>query len=347
MVENYTLTSKDYEWLKGLIQTTESIETIYNKLCELETNGQKDSEEYRKYIDYLKMSLEVESDIYSSAKLDFNRGSAIYNYIVEDRIPEGTLTDKESLIAQNYDYRVLKRILGALKKIIVTDYKTIQEQMMPSGLVQLMRDIGMSNVDQRVSNAVFSGVSLKSSMDQDIMRGFLSFVGDLTINSRYEEYRPNLIATKYNAAFLDKDAEADLLENSFEIADGFFSNANLTGGLVETPQALLDVLKNHEGFQEAAHQLGFLVKMHDAEFEDKNKAYGALLRQCFLRSAFLLMDEEALSKLNYYFHDFVESPRYLEDHKDDSIGELKVTECFRKINQDKKKLDGGTQFGTL
>ena len=87
--------------------------------------------------------------------------------------------------------------------------------------------------------------------------------------------------------------------------------------------------------------------MHDADYEDKNKQYGALLRQCFVRSAFLLMDEEVLGDLNYHLHNFTEEDAYLKDYSSDNIGQQKVFDCFKKINEDKKRLEGGTQFGTV
>ena len=347
MVENYTLTSHDYQWLKEIIKNTESIDSIYKKLYELEINGQKDSKEYNDYLDYLKIALEVEAQIYESGKLDFNRGAALYNYIVEDRLPDHTLTDKESLIAQDYDSRVLRRILGSIKKIMTSDYKSLQGQMVPPQIVELMRAIGMPNVNERVSNAVYSSVEIKNAIDHDVFHGFLTFLRDLLNNSKYEEYKPNLIATKYNAAFVDKDVEEDLLEKSFELPEGFYLSVNFAAGVCDTPQRLLDIIKNQKGLDEATHHLIGLVKVHDEDFDDKNKAFGVLLRQCFVRSAFLLMDEELLGELNYQFHNYVESDEYLEENPNDSVGQQKAFDCFKRINEDKKKLDGGAQLGTI
>lgn len=346
-MEEYTLVSRDYQWLKEVIKNTESIESIYKKLCELEINGQKDSEEYKNYLDYLKIALEVEDQIYSSSKIDFFRGNALFNYIVEDRLPERTLTEKESLIAQDYDSRVLRRILGNLNKLIVSDYKNVEQVAIPPQLILLMRVLGMNDVDQRVSNAVYSGVEIKNAIDHDILNGFLTFLGELLKDPKYEEYKSNIIATKYNAAFVDRGIEADMLNNSFELPDGFYLSVNFAAGVCETPQELLDQLKNHQGLEESTHHLMGLIKMHDKDYEDKKKVFGALLRQCFVRSSFLLMDEKLLREFNRHFHEFVISDDYLEEYPNDYIGQQKAFDCFDTTVEDKKRLDGGTQFGMI
>ena len=63
-MEKYKLVNENYNWLKRIIQITTSIETLYKKLFILEINGQKDTEEYKKTMDYLSIALDVEDNVY-------------------------------------------------------------------------------------------------------------------------------------------------------------------------------------------------------------------------------------------------------------------------------------------
>ena len=49
---------------KELYMISESIKILYDKLCELEMNGLKDSVLYNQYIDYLRIALDVEKNEY-------------------------------------------------------------------------------------------------------------------------------------------------------------------------------------------------------------------------------------------------------------------------------------------
>ena len=347
VMEQYTLTSKDYEWLKNIMKNNESIDAIYKKLCELEINGQKDSDEYKKYIDYLKIALEVENNIYATGKINFYNGSALVNYIIGERMPDDFLNDRESIIAKDYNNRVIRRVLKNLIGIVASDYETVKKYMIPTQLVEFMKYIGMEDADQSVSNALYSSVQMKDALDQDISNGFLTILRELTNSSKYAEYKNELIASKYHIAFIEPNTETLLLNNSFELPDGFYPNTSFAATVTETPEELLEQIKNTQGIQEATHHMMGLIRMHDGDFEDRDKAFSSILRQSFMRSAFMLVSEDVLGEYNYHFHDFIESDTYLKDYPNDNVGVQMVVDGFKLIDTDKKKLTGGTQFGSI
>ena len=59
------------------------------------------------------------------------------------------------------------------------------------------------------------------------------------------------------------------------------------------------------------------------------------------------MDEDLLREFNRHFHEFVVSDDYLEDYPNDYVGQQKAFDCFDTTVEDKKRLDGGTQFGMI
>ena len=54
-MKEYKLQEKDIKLLEKILKTTKSIQTIYNKILELETKNLKNSEEYNDYLKYLEI----------------------------------------------------------------------------------------------------------------------------------------------------------------------------------------------------------------------------------------------------------------------------------------------------
>lgn len=65
-MKKYELDKKDYNQIENLIRIGSSIETLYKKMCNLEIEEKKDTDEYKKILDYLKIALEVESKQYAN-----------------------------------------------------------------------------------------------------------------------------------------------------------------------------------------------------------------------------------------------------------------------------------------
>ena len=338
-MEEYSLTSQDYNWLQQMIKNASSIETLYKRLFSLELSNQKDSEEFKTNMDYLKIAIEVENDLIKEEKLTYAKCDALMEYILNDRVPENFLTDSESLVTQDYRNRVLRRILGMLTRYMTSDYEAMRKDALPSFMADLLGRMGMPDPQNAINTAVYNSIEMKNALDQDIMNGFLCFLGEFTDSEKYKDQREALIATKYNVAYSNRDVEINMIASSFELPSTFYSNASFVAGITDTPDELLQTLKNTHGMREATQYMVSLIRMFDKDFEDNKHVVAGILRQCFLRSSFLLMDEEQLSALDYYFHDFTESDTYLNDHPDDHIAEGYVIRCFRFADRDKKRIE--------
>jgi len=87
------LTLNQKEILTSFNKTTEAIKVLYNKLKELEKNGQKDSEEFRKTIDYLDICLEVEDSKYGT-QIDTSNLERIFEHIDSQFVKSVTVNFK-------------------------------------------------------------------------------------------------------------------------------------------------------------------------------------------------------------------------------------------------------------
>lgn len=335
-MERYRLNKQDFELIDRLVKTTNSIETLYKKMYDLEISGKKDSNEYKKLLDYLKMTIEVEDKIYQDANLDYLRCIGLADYIIEDRLPDGFTNDVESIMSQNYDNRVLRRILSILFHKVISDYNGIKE-MLPNELVDLMIQLGMPNPDKIVSQAIYSSIELQKAFEKDTFSGFLTFLQEFINKKDYANFKEQLISSKYNTSFINKAIESDMISSSFDIPETFYVNSRFVADLTNTDLDLYKLLKNSYGVKESTKQISEVIEMGDMDYSDPKKATSSILRQCLMRASFLLMSDEVISDVNYEFHEFVESEKYLNRHSHDRISEQLIINCFKSIKRDRSK----------
>lgn len=335
-MEKYKLVSEDYKWLERIIQTTTSIETLYKKLFDLEIKGQKDTEEYKQIMDYLSIAIDVEDKVYEEANLNYYKCIALADHIIDDRLPEKFLNDTESIMQQDYNNRVLRRILNVLVHKVLSDYDSIRE-MLPNELIELMKQLGMPNPDELVSKAIYSSIELQKAFEKDTFNGFLAFLQEFINKKDYNSFKEHLIRSKYNTAFINKNIEIDMRSNKFEIPETFYANARFIADLIQVDLDLFYVLKNSYGVKESTKQISEIIEMSDLDYGDTTKATTSILRQCLMRASFFLMSDEVISDVNYEFHEFVENKKYLERHQNDHISEQLVINCFRGIKKDRNK----------
>ena len=103
---------KDFKVVDSLMQISLSIGSLYSKLADLEIAGKKDSDEYRKTIEYLKISIETENEVLNSVFSLGYKYSEIVEYLRKSK-KEGKLQeDYESAIEEDMQNNFLIRILS-------------------------------------------------------------------------------------------------------------------------------------------------------------------------------------------------------------------------------------------
>ena len=103
------LNSSELKILKDLVNVTEEIVDIYDKLYYLEINGMKNSDKYNDIIEKLKLALIEEDNIYEDIEGEFDLASKILNNLVTDylQFEDYIYLDQNNLIywiLMDYDY---------------------------------------------------------------------------------------------------------------------------------------------------------------------------------------------------------------------------------------------------
>ncbi len=334
-MQEYMLLKKDYEWLKKIINITTSIENLYKKLITLEINEKNNTEEYEKIINYLDIATEIEDKLYKEANLDFAKSNMIINYIISFKLPDEFKSDIENILEQNYDYNVLIRIINILVDIQLSDYKTIKNMELYE-LINLCEEFYINNINDI---SVYNNIELKKAFEKDIMNGFVNFLQDYIDEQNYNLYKEKLIKSKYNIVFINKNIEQYIKKNKFKIPKNFYTSSRFIADITQTNLEIYNSLKTFHGIKVSTKQISEIIEMNNIDYSNVDKTIACILRQCLMKSGFLLINEEYLSVLNSEFNKYITEEFYLKKHyDDDNISRQIILNCFKENKNDRSKI---------
>lgn len=300
-MQKYIFEISDFKQMESLIKTASSIDSLYQKMYELEIHGKKDTEEYKKLFDYLIIALEVENKIYKDSKLDYKKGFAWFDYLIDNKLPFDYVSDLESIMRQDYNHRIIRRILNSL-------------------LYQITLES-----------------DVQKALEKDVINAYLVFLQESIDKQNYHNLKKNLIKSKYNTAFIKKEIETEMILSNFTISNTLYISSRFIADLMNMDLEFYNMSKNLYGGKISMFQISELMEMQDESYNDPVKSTTSTLRQCLMRAAFLLMSDEIISEVNDEFHEIIESNEYLCRNPHDKISEQLVINCFKSIKKDQKK----------
>lgn len=335
MMKDYILGKEDFEQIDNLIRVTFSIDNLYTQMYNLEINGKKDTEEYKKLLDCLNKYIATEKKLYNNNNnLNYEKCVAWVTYLVKDRLPSYPPNNIDTIATQDYSNRIIKRILNILESKIISDNNNVK-YLIPKEVVEKLKE---TEIPERViSESANNSVAILCALERDLINTYLTILQELILKDDYRSFRSQLINSKYNAAFFNKDIETKLLSSNFDIPDTLYIDSKLVADLHGLTTETYEKIKESYYTKISARQVSEVVEMGDMDYSDLTKATTSIIRQCLMRAAFSLMNDETLSEVNYLFHEFIEDKNYLDRHPSDRISQQLIVNCFNSIKQDRKK----------
>ena len=335
----YKLEKNDYEQIESIIKTTKSIETLYKRMCELEINGSKNTEEFKKNFDYLTIALDVEENIYKNANLTSEKIQAWIKYIFETKVPEEFYTDSESVVRQNYSNKTIRRILNILSTKHQSYFRISEQISNDIFLKNIMKLIGINNPNELFEKATQATIEMESAFNKDYSNSVLHIIKELLNKKEYDNYKGNLISTKYYLSFIDKTIEEGLLFTEFDIPETLYFISSNKALAHKLDADKFKIFKKGYALEKTVLQISGMLQLSDLDYTNEKIAISSILRECFIRAGFMLLDDDTLGDLNYEFHEFLESEKFLDEHKHDKISTQLITNCFKKIKKDKEQVN--------
>lgn len=214
----YNMLNKDInDNINILLAVTSSINDTYAKLKELEIKGQKESKEYKRLIECLKSSLELEKSIYDRFPNDLDTLVNIIREVTKNKDFFINFDLKENIdaIINNYNLitrRIYLRLLNKMLDIKDADFI-----------------IGTNNPDILKNQSARNILILHSLIIKDYINTILVILNEYLYDEKYKNINNLLLNVKYSLAFLYDNVENDLLENNFNINNDLYWEATAMG----------------------------------------------------------------------------------------------------------------------
>jgi len=330
----YKIFKEDLEKIELLIKTTTFIDKLYNKLYELEINGKKETEEYTETIKCLNTNIGYENTIYND--LTYENCIAYFKYIYSSEITNTFLSDRESLLEQNYSNRIIRRILSTLNFKILSNPIHLQE-ILEEKLKNYVSDLDDEDSNSIIEHSANVSIQIKNSLDKDLLNMYLSILEEFINNNNYQIFKNQLINSTYNLSFTNKEIEKNLVNNNFTIPKEIYISSTLITEINGLPQKVYEVLTDSYVLETIKEQMIAILEIGDMDYSNVMKATTSILRQCLMRAAISLLSENNLSSISSIFEEHTKSKSYLNNHSYDNISKQLITSSLQNIKNDRNK----------
>lgn len=264
-MEFMSLTEKDFENLEMLEKITSVIAKLYDELCILSINNKMDTKEYQDKLDKLQIALEAEKIQYDSMNLNYFRIICFLEYI-NTQIKKDT---REGIINQNYYNKKNYRILKNLIQILHSDSKLYRR------FAQDAIEIGEYDIDK-----IEEETSLQMALERDINCLFINNLEKLINNDLYNDYRKQLIMTKFLWAFIESDIT--IIENCNLLNQ--ISMFNSVSESYNMPNFEREDFVNDTQENVVLENIEILLSKEDKKNQRKKDLFKLLLRQAYINA---------------------------------------------------------------
>ena len=319
--------------IESLLQSSTNISEIYDKLCELEINNQKDSQEYEQLLTKLKKEIDEETKKYKDFKLTYKQCMK-YAGLLASQAQIHLFDTKISTTLKNYNSRTVRRVLLTLASMIESseDYqKSIIPKDVLDSILSIAKDIPKEDFIKGFSN----NIKINTTLNTDINSVFLSILEEAISGRANKTYRSQLIQAKYCIAFAHRELETLLLPYKFEMTPYVYINSQIVNELLKEGAMSYDITRFVNLKSKASTEINRLLGIKDQEYTNPNVNVNSIITQCYIRALLSLMTGEEVDDFNQEFHDSIESPEYLKTHPTDRISESAIMYCFKCFNRDK------------
>ena len=315
-MNNYILV-EDYVLIESFIKISYAIESLYHKLYMLEIKEQKESDEYKRYLGYLEMTLEYEEEVYKESNLNAFKCRNLIDLIINRYINKKMINDIESVLTRKYENAYLRRVVNKLNNIMKNDYYGMKELIIGDAF-----NIG-SNVD-------FEYIYFKNMINNNFMNDFIERILVLLYETMDKtndtKLKNKLIRDKYFIAFVFPNCEKDLMNNRFNIDDKICDNTALISYLSGLQEDIYQQIKKDYLQKETRKLFYKTLVIESKEKVNKDKM---LLREIFVRALFMMMDKNSIREL-------MEEINKVSNTNCDNIKSL-FNNCCSLTEEDKKK----------
>ena len=282
----YNMLNKDInDNINTLLAVTSSINDTYAKLKELEIKGQKESKEYKRLIECLKSSLELEKSIYDRFPNDLDTLVKIIREVTKNKDFFINFDLKENIdaIINNYDLitrRIYLRLLNKMLEIKDADFI-----------------IGTNNPDILENQSARNILILHSLIIKDYINTVLVILNKALYDEKYKNINNLLLNVKYSLAFLYDNVENDFLENNFNINNDLYWGATAMGDFYHLDREKLKEIQKGTVYGIYYEKIDNIIKTILNDRSSDKEIFIYAISEILIRACLLFYDDKTVECL--------------------------------------------------
>ncbi len=177
-------------------------------------------------------------------------------------------------------------------------------------------------------------VYLTSSISDDLESITLLLSNDYINDSKYIEYRNDLIKTKYIRIFLDNRLETKCLDDDLDIPNNVYLSHKLISDYLEFNERFLNTYKMEYLSLFILSQSSVIASLSNKDLDSYIENMKALISKLTLKSALILLDSSLVDKM---YHEILKSDDN-SNNSNHSKAYIILKEAFEEIEEDRKKI---------
>jgi hypothetical protein len=307
------LSESVFEQYLNLIKIEENIVKLYEKLKKLSLEGREDSDEYKKYVSYLDVSLTAENYVFEDIQQDEESVISLLSYLksnfnISDL--EGSLFDMA--LSMNGEFNPNLRVAIRLKRA--------RNNRITKKAAELVEQSGISGTVLDTNNLIRANNNCFLLMLQD------------QINNPENSNHNYFICFSYAMAFLDPEVESTMLIKKETPKLEITECSDISEFII---QKLIDQINSDLIYD----QISSICVITDKEYHNKEKCVSSIVaaRQIYLRALLALSSDTIIQKKHDAFHELTDTPSVNDIFKNSNISVEIISKTFRSVKYDKEK----------
>ena len=283
-----------YDFVSEIIRVTKSIRHIYQELYKLDLNGNRDSSEYQKYLEYLRISREAEKDLYNECP-DVPECSRLLDVYLETKSDDSS-SDRMEIFTSDENALIKRRIQAFL--FSMTDTTQDLKKM----LTDLSSLTGFSLPVDTITEKISKSINVQESMLLDFKNTFLYFVR--------EELKDNLmrkdesLRLAYDLIFSDICLEGRTLSNDFRLPEHIILSVDFIMESLGMNDEEFSDLKDKNISTIVLNGISNLVSIKDEDYGNESLLTRALLLVCVIRAGLMFLSEDMINCITEGFEEY-------------------------------------------
>lgn len=299
------------------------IKNLYQKIAQLEIENKKNSEQFYTLIEYLKMTKEVEANLYQRTDLTREKCKRWLHLICNRKRIEIQDSINSLIIPSNPDW-AKERVITRLYHASEPEKDTLETTQLDF-ITEYHPDI-----ENMIFKEIKKFIKIQQMSELDFINAILFFLQqeiNKETNPKTLEY---LINTKYKIIFTYIPIEEKMIPEKFNIKpQAIIFQTKLEADISNINPDDFDNFLELFGLNMYSNQMENLLNTdHLTWLNPDDKSHTIISRKCIIRASLLFLDERRLEKINFQLQ------RFLKLHP--SKYEKEVISCFQNNKNDKK-----------